>query len=59
MNGKSAPEFSINVRIRCEEFHMPPVRDALVLGKDCPIGCEAWLKALRVLQPEEFKHIEQ
>ncbi len=37
---------------------MPPVRDVLVLGNDCPIGCEAWRKALKVLQPEEFTHIE-
>ena len=37
---------------------MPPVRDAVVLGKDSPIGCEAMRKALKILQPTEFTHIE-
>jgi hypothetical protein len=58
MNNEFQDQPSISVRIRCQEFAMPPVRDAIVLGKNSPIGCEAMRKALMILQPTQFEHIE-
>lgn len=58
MKDKSQNEPSLNVRVRCQEFTMPPVRDAVVLGINSPIGCEAMRKALKILQPTQFEHIE-
>lgn len=58
MAGHSADELTVTVRIRSCEFAMPPVRDALVLGKESPIGCEALRRALTILQPATFEHIE-
>ena len=49
---------TVTVRIRCQEFAMPPIRDAIILGKNSPIGCEAMRKALKILQPTQFEHIE-
>lgn len=50
--------FLITVRMKVCEFAMPPVRDALVLGKDSPIGCQAMRRALAILQPAPYEHIE-
>lgn len=58
MAGPHEQEFSTTVRIKSKGFSMPPVRDALVLGKDSPIGCEAMRRALSILQPWTYEHIE-
>ncbi len=49
---------TVTVRVKCQEFAMPPIRDAIVLGKRSPIGCEAMRRALKILQPTDFEHIE-
>lgn len=58
MESDSQIESSVTVRIRCHEFAMPPIRDAIILGKNSPIGCEAMRRALKILQPQQFDHIE-
>lgn len=50
-------EPSVTVRIKATEFHIPLVQDGVLLGKDCPIGCEAMHRALMLLQPTEFHRI--
>ena len=46
------------LRARFQEFNIPPIRDALVLGRDSPIGCEAIRKAINLLGSSPFEHIE-
>lgn len=44
--------------ITVEEFATPPIHDALVLGKQSPIGCMPLCKGLAFLQTAPFTHIE-
>ena len=43
---------------KVREVPVPPVRDALVLGRDSPIGCVAIRKSLDLLTLTSFEHIE-
>lgn len=47
---------TVNVRIR--EFGIPPVQDALVLGRGAPIGAEAMKRAVTLLHVAQFEMIE-
>lgn len=46
------------LRVRVQEFDIPPIHDGLVLGKDSPIGCVAIRKAIELLGNTNFAHIE-
>jgi hypothetical protein len=46
------------LRVRVQEFGIPPIRDGLVLGRQSPIGCAAIRKALNLLSASPFAHIE-
>lgn len=48
---------SIHVRIRMREFEIPPITDALVIGKNAPIGAEAIRRALSLLQVAPFETV--
>ena len=50
------PKFLITAKVK--EFSIPPITDGLIIGKDAAIGVSALQKALRLLIPEEFDHIE-
>lgn len=55
---KSADNYgSVTVKVHAKEFVIPPVRDALVVGKTSPIGCVALKKALTLLHGEPFEDI--
>ncbi len=43
---------------RVREYQMPPFRDALVLGREASIGCQAVQRALTLLVKAPFAHIE-
>jgi hypothetical protein len=47
-----------SVTARVKEFSIPPIHDGLVLGKRSPIGCAAVRKAIDLLVPCPFEHIE-
>jgi len=47
-----------SIRAHVREFAIPPVHDALVLGRHAPIGCKAFRKALDLLMAQPFDHIE-
>ncbi len=49
---------SINVRLRVQEFAIPPIHDGLVIGKKAPIGYRALQKALPLLHAAPFEHFE-
>lgn len=43
---------------RVSEYEVPPIRDALVMGREAPIGCQAMRRALGLLIKAPFAHIE-
>lgn len=43
--------------MRLSKFHLPPVQDALVVGKKAPIGSEAILAALEEMTPGRYERI--
>jgi hypothetical protein len=43
---------------RITEYEIPPIRDALVLGKEAPIGCQAMRRALSLLIKTPYAHLE-
>jgi hypothetical protein len=47
-----------SVKARVREFGIPPIHDALVLGRKSAIGCMAMRKALSLLVAQPFDHIE-
>ncbi len=54
----SAANMKYTLKARVREFGVPPIHDALVLGKRSPIGCTAIRKALEYLVACPFDHIE-
>ncbi len=46
------------VKARVREFGVPPIHDALILGRRSAIGCVAMRKALSLLVAQPFEHIE-
>lgn len=54
---RSANTVSINVRVQFREFRIPPIQDALILGKEASIGCEAMRRSLTLLHVAPFEHI--
>lgn len=48
---------SINIQIRFQEFKIPPVQDALVIGREASIGIEAMRRSLTLLQLAPFDHV--
>lgn len=53
-----ANNVSVNVRLQFQEFKIPPVHDALVLGKKSPIGSDAVRRSLTLLHVAPFEHIK-
>ncbi|OGI51063.1 MAG: hypothetical protein A3E57_01405 [Candidatus Muproteobacteria bacterium RIFCSPHIGHO2_12_FULL_60_33] len=47
-----------SVKARVREFGVPPIHDALILGRRSAIGCVAMRKALSLLVAQPFEHIE-
>lgn len=46
------------IRARVTEFAIPPIHDALVLGRESPIGCAAIRKAWSLLVSAPYEHLE-
>ena len=57
MGDSSHEQATLSVRVRIREFNIPPITDALVLGKKAPIGSEAMGRALSLLHVAPFEHI--
>lgn len=47
-----------NIAACITEYQIPPFRDALVLGREASIGCQAVRRALALLVKTPFAHIE-
>lgn len=48
----------LEVNMKLRVFTVPPINDALVVGKNAPIGSEAWRRALTLLQVSPFESIK-
>jgi hypothetical protein len=56
---KNAPrEKTLNITMKMREFVIPPITDALVLGRKAPIGIEAMQRALTLLHIAPFVPIQ-
>ena len=56
--GKTNDPSEARITIRAHEFFLPPVRDALVIGRRSPVGCVAMQRALGLLSTTPFESIE-
>jgi len=46
------------IHLRCSRFELPPVRDAVVLGRRAPVGAKALFQALEDMAPGMYELIE-
>ncbi len=58
LRGENAHGRSYLIRARVREVSLPPIHDALVLGRESPIGCAAIRKALDLVSVVTFKHFK-
>ena len=54
----STTNMKYTLKARVREFGVPPIHDALVLGKRAAIGCGAIRKAIEYLVASPFDHLE-
>ena len=46
------------ITMRMSEFEMPPMQDALIVGKRAPIGPEAARRMVDILSPDQYEIIK-
>lgn len=46
------------INMKFSEFEMPPMQDALIVGKMAPIGPEATRRMVDILSPDQYEIIE-
>lgn len=46
------------ITMRMSEFEMPPVQDALIVGKRAPIGPEAARRMVDILSPNQYEIVK-
>ncbi len=51
-------EREFRLRVRAREFIIPPVKDALIIGRRSPVGHVAMQRSIALLSPETFESIE-
>jgi hypothetical protein len=54
----NSDQSSLHVKIKLKEFIIPPINDALIIGKNAPIGSEAMRRALTLLHGAPFDMIK-
>lgn len=42
------------LKLNISEFELPPTKDALVIGKNAPIGTEAATRMMEAIAPDQF-----
>ena len=58
MKDQPDPGSTYVLKVRVQEFKIPPIHDGLVLGKHSPIGCVAIRKAIELLGNPNLSHLE-
>jgi len=44
----------VSIKLAISEFELPPIQDALIIGRAAPIGAEAAKRMMDAIAPEEF-----
>jgi len=58
MPNRPIPTRTHSLKAKLRLFSMPPISDALVLGRKSPIGCVAIRRAVALLVADPFVHME-
>ena len=58
MAAEESSSHDIRISVQAHEFLLPPVRDAMVIGRNSPVGCMAMQRALGLLSTAAFESIE-
>jgi len=54
---KQKSERQAEIKIKFSKFELPPVQDALLVGREAPIGIEAVRRMLDAVAPEQYEVI--
>ncbi|NOY81428.1 MAG: hypothetical protein GXP31_10545 [Kiritimatiellaeota bacterium] len=57
MPSKAVSPKTISIQMAFRQCNLPPVQDALILGKQAPVGSEGVVRALQALSPGVYKLI--
>lgn len=52
------PGTKVTIHTKFTQFSLPPVRDALIVGKKTPIGPRALYRSIETMSPREYELIE-
>lgn len=58
MNTKIDDRKKAEVIMKISEFEMPPMQDALIIGRQSPIGPEAARRMVDILSPDQYEIIK-
>ena len=54
----SVSSTKLEVTLRLSEFEMPPMQDALIIGRKAPIGFEAARRMVNILSPNQYEVVK-
>jgi hypothetical protein len=52
--GYTAPQRRVNIQLRFTRYELPPLKDALIIGKRAPVGAQSINRAFQELLPGAF-----
>jgi hypothetical protein len=52
--GHATPQRRVNVQLRFTRYELPPLKDALIIGKRAPVGAQSISRAFQELSPGAF-----
>ena len=52
--GYAAPQRRVNIQLRFTRYELPPLKDALIIGKRAPMGAHSIHRAFQELSPGVF-----
>jgi hypothetical protein len=52
--GYTAPQRRVNIQLRFTRYELPPLKDALIIGKRAPVGAQSINRAFQELSPGAF-----
>jgi hypothetical protein len=50
----AAPQRRVNIQLRFTRYELPPLKDALIIGKRAPVGAQSINRAFQELSPGVF-----
>jgi hypothetical protein len=55
--GYTTPQHRVNIQLRFTRYELPPLKDALIIGKRAPVGAQSINRAFEELSPGVFSLI--